>query len=737
MMTIVLDHLWQSTLFAALAAFLTLAFRENRANTRFCIWLAASVKFLIPISPVVAIFHTMTWRAASSSVVPISPLIVEPAAPIAAMPVAHVSLAAAVPAEPASVSIVTILFAVWACGAAATYAWWLVRWLRMRAILRNSLPLQLDAPIPIKSSPALLEPGLFGVFRPVLVLPEGIVASLTRQQLDAILAHELAHWRRHDNLSAALHMIVEGLFWFHPLVWWIGRRLVVERERACDEAVIQSRCERKAYAEAILTVCRSYLCQPLPCVSGVTGGDLQGRVAAIMTGRIGARLQVAKKLMLTAVICGLIGVPVAMGVTGAWRAAAAALEDGLGAFNRGDYATALKQLRPLAEQGNAVAQHRLGRIYDGGLGVKQDYAQAAEWYRKAAVQANLDAQWGLSDLYRLGHGAPKDRIEASRWFRPSALRMFEPEYYTCDPTNQFSLHGDTNSASNRAAAERGDAEAQSDLGSFWELGFPNGEHADHREALKWIGKAAGQGYAKAEAALASMYLKGSAVPPTKDAALTWMRKAAEQGLIRAQCSLAVMYEKGIGVAPDHAQAAAWYRRVVDNKANAVPDPDRELRDIARTKLGLMYGTGDGVPRNDAQALTLLRSAADDGMPLAEARLGIKYASGDGVKQDGQTAVRLLDSAAGKGVSSAEIALGRIYAKGLDTPPGSVRPDLALAYKWFNLAARYPASLEDRDVAMKESAAVAARMSRQEIAEGERLIQAWTPTPEIAAHMFSI
>ena len=146
----------------------------------------------------------------------------------------------------------------------------------------------------------------------------------------------------------------------------------------------------------------------------------------------------------------------------------------------------------------------------------------------------------------------------------------------------------------------------------------------------------------------------------------------------------------------------------------------------------MYEAGDGVPRSDAEALTWLRRAADNGMPLAEARLGIKFASGDGVKQDGQMAVWLLDKAAGKGVSSAEIALGRIYAKGLDTPPGSV-----LAYKWFNLAARYPASLEARDVAMKEAAAVTARMSKQEIEEGERLIQAWTPTPEIAAHMFSI
>lgn len=724
MTAMVWDHLWQSTLFAVLAALLTLAFRDNRANTRFCIWLAASLKFLIPIAPLVTWFHSMTWQTASSSVAPIAPLTMGPVAPAAAVPVAKMPLAAAVAAEPTGVSLVTILFVLWACGAAAVFVCWLVRWLRIRAALRDATVLQLDAPIPTKSSPLLLEPGLFGIFRPVLVLPESIVASLTPPQLEAVLTHELAHWRRHDNLSAALHMIVEGLFWFHPLVWWIGKRLVVERERACDEAVLQSRCGRAAYAEAILAVCRSYVRQPLPCVAGVGGGDLQTRVAAIMSGRIGARLHRLKKLLLAGAVSGVIAVPVAMGITGAWRAAAAELQGGLAAFDRGDYTMALKQLRPLAEEGNAVAQARLGRLYDQGLGVKQDYAQAASWYRKAAVQANLEAQGYLSGLYGDGHGVPKDRIEQSRWYRPGSFSMFRAEY-ACNPINQISFRSDAGSAANRAAAARGDVEAQSDLGAILEAGFPDGPRIDHQSALMWLGKAAAQGSAKAEAALASLYLRGSAVPPGKDVAVTWMRKAAAQGLISAQCSLAVMYQKGIGVAPDHAEAARWYQRVVDNKQE-----DYALRDIARMELALMYEAGDGVPRNDAEAFKLLRIAARAGIPLAETRLGIKYARGEGVKVSGFDAVRLLDSAAAKGVSTAQIALGRIYADGLNIPGDGIRPDLPLAYKWFALAARYPASIKDRDTASKALAVVSARMSRQDIAEGERLVQAWTPSPKM-------
>src|SRR5665213_2229284 len=66
-------------------------------------------------------------------------------------------------------------------------------------------------------------------------MPRGIGEKLSTIEMDAILAHGLCHLRRRDNLTAAIHMLVEALFWFHPLTWWIGRRLVEERELACDE----------------------------------------------------------------------------------------------------------------------------------------------------------------------------------------------------------------------------------------------------------------------------------------------------------------------------------------------------------------------------------------------------------------------------------------------------------------------------------------------------------------------
>jgi beta-lactamase regulating signal transducer with metallopeptidase domain len=168
-----------------------------------------------------------------------------------------------------------LLFAIWFCGLAANVFAWSRQWRRGRQALRAATPLRLDAPIAVMSTPAGLEPGIFGILRPVLLLPQGIAEHFTPAQFDAILVHELCHVRRRDNLAAAVHMVVEALFWFHPLVWWIEDRMVEERERACDEEVLRQSGDPEAYAEGILNVWKFYTKSPLVCVSGVTGSDLQ------------------------------------------------------------------------------------------------------------------------------------------------------------------------------------------------------------------------------------------------------------------------------------------------------------------------------------------------------------------------------------------------------------------------------------------------------------------------------
>ena len=167
------------------------------------------------------------------------------------------------------------------------------------------------------SSTALLEPGVFGVFRPVVLLPEGIATRLTAAQPRGVIAHELCHVHHRDNLMAATHMFVETIFWFHPLVWWIGKRMLEERERACDEEVLRLGCEPRAYAEGILEVCRLYVESSLVCVSGVGGSNLRNRVAAIMSERIGVRLGLAKKVVLSAAGTLALTLPIGVGIMNA------------------------------------------------------------------------------------------------------------------------------------------------------------------------------------------------------------------------------------------------------------------------------------------------------------------------------------------------------------------------------------------------------------------------------------
>jgi uncharacterized protein (TIGR03435 family) len=181
--------------------------------------------------------------------------------------------------------------------------------------------------VPVMSIPDLIEPGVFGILRPVLLLPEGIAERLNPTQLDAILAHEFCHIRRRDNLTATIHMAVQAIFWFHPLTWWIGARLVDERERACDEEVLRLGCKPNVYAESILTICKLYLSSPLACVSGVTGSDLRRRIESIMRNRSAVGLNLWKKLALGAAVMAALTMPIVIGALNAPAVRAQEVDD--------------------------------------------------------------------------------------------------------------------------------------------------------------------------------------------------------------------------------------------------------------------------------------------------------------------------------------------------------------------------------------------------------------------------
>jgi Zn-dependent protease with chaperone function len=293
--TALLDHFWQSTLFALLLGALTLLLRRHAAAVRFWLWFAASVKFLVPFSALMAIGAALT--------LPVVPLLPDgPTLEVlqdAATPFASTPAASAVP--DGTTNWIMVLIVIWAAGTLLALLIWGTRWWKLRALVRAARPLAIPAPLPVLASSLPIEPGLIGIFRPVLMLPEGIQARLNTQEMDAILAHELCHFRRRDNLTAAVHMLVESLFWFHPLVWWLGRRLMNERERACDEAVLAAGNDPRVFAEGILNVCRFYIQAPQACASALSGANLRIRIETILANRTTRRLGRGQKYGLSVI----------------------------------------------------------------------------------------------------------------------------------------------------------------------------------------------------------------------------------------------------------------------------------------------------------------------------------------------------------------------------------------------------------------------------------------------------
>ena len=198
------------------------------------------------------------------------------------------------------------------------------------------------------------------------------------------------------------------------------------------------------------------------------------------------------------------------------------LEDGVAAYKKRNYEVAMKLLKPLAEEGNPVAQETVGRMVERGKTVPADFREALEWYQKAADQ--------------------------------------------------------------------GDALAQGHVGRIYRTGFFNGR-ADVGNALKYYRMAAAKNIAVAQLGLGSMYKAGEGVPENEAEAVTWFRKAADQGDAAAQMNLAAMYRYGKGVPKDLKEAQRLLKLAA---AGTDPEYDEDVFVRAKRELDQMAseaGTG--------------------------------------------------------------------------------------------------------------------------------------------------
>jgi TonB family protein len=343
------DHLWQTTLFAIFVLAATLALKRGPAGMRHTLWLLASAKFIVPAALVVF----LAQQAGLDSLPFVIPLpgtqqnaqlvrdLTEPASNLAF----NYELDVVANATSKHSGVYSALTGLWLSGGAALLVIWGIRRRRfLRALSlgqamrsgrewellkRAQASLGVKGTVTLVISPLKIEPAVFRVWRPVVVLPESIAHELDDDELQAIMLHELIHIQRHDNLTANLQLALCALMWFHPLVWFIGRKLFDERELACDERVMEICGAPEIYASSILKVVRFCFGWKVAGVSGAASGtNLRRRIENIMsTGKTKRRAGPVSRL----VAGGLVGIAllilVGAGVYSRPRSASAAANE--------------------------------------------------------------------------------------------------------------------------------------------------------------------------------------------------------------------------------------------------------------------------------------------------------------------------------------------------------------------------------------------------------------------------
>jgi TonB family protein len=313
-------HLFESTIFALLAAILTLALHKRGAATRHALWFIAVVKFAVPVATLSAVGLKLQNLLPHSVLPPSAPLRL-------ASFLAHQGAATQLPSAPSTHFHPFVV--VWLVGALVMLAVWLPKLFapletpdssghfdeRILSPLKERIGLRRE--VHIRLSESNVEPALIGFWRPVITIPDTLPAKLSESQLEAVILHELAHAQRLDNWTGAFTHVLACIFWFYPVLWWIERRLYREREHACDEIVVRSGVAPEEYVAGILKVCRFHLNSGVAGVSAVSSSNLKKRMEVIMSLSASRRLPRIPKIVLGSLIIAMTFVPVVIGFASA------------------------------------------------------------------------------------------------------------------------------------------------------------------------------------------------------------------------------------------------------------------------------------------------------------------------------------------------------------------------------------------------------------------------------------
>ena len=218
----------------------------------------------------------------------------------------------------------------WGLGAAATLTRWLVRRLRFRLALRAAVEITAGREavafdqarswlfshreIKLMAVPGLRNLGVWRVWRPIVLAPDGLAERLSDRELEAVMMHELVHVMRYDNLRDTWRMLLRCLFWFHPMIWLIDRELRAEREIICDEAVIRYNGDARTYAAGLWKVAQYGMGWDFAGISGAAGSTLSRRIKLMLNAEGPAKLSPFGRVLAGVTIFGLFIIALALAV---------------------------------------------------------------------------------------------------------------------------------------------------------------------------------------------------------------------------------------------------------------------------------------------------------------------------------------------------------------------------------------------------------------------------------------
>jgi|GEM_PF-4235606 len=290
LLQLLIEHLWQSTLFGLFCALVMFFLSEAATSIRYMVAWAGTIKFLIPFHLISLCFNAL------------------PGIPRPSVEITEINYLRHLRTPPGfdaslgfGAELAQTLLAIWAIG----YAFLSMRWMWRRITIRNLkqrscshadatwriminrlwIPQNRATPRVSVVRDNSLQAGVFGLFKPIIIIPRLFADSFNSQESEYLLRHELVHVAKRDTLKLFLQQRIRDLFWFHPLPRWFDQQLSLLREIRCDEEVIAQTNQRAAYMSCLRKALLVQLPEKTEIAPALNGSSLKKRIRAISRPR--------------------------------------------------------------------------------------------------------------------------------------------------------------------------------------------------------------------------------------------------------------------------------------------------------------------------------------------------------------------------------------------------------------------------------------------------------------------